>query len=468
MKRSIWFIVCIITGLFLAAGLFVFASDYEGNAERFVAGTVINGVDCSGMTVPEAQEALTNARNGAELTIERGGETLATLTDLNLSYEIEDALQEIVHGSILRMHLPETLPGNAGKNKTVPMAVSELPESMHATLTSYNFLNQEYTQQTQDAYVDLSDFDFNIVPEVQGDNIDKERFVEAVLDAIRDGKTTLAFQASDYYDLPNVTADDPDLLNYQEFCKEHLSQQITLEFFDGDMTIPPSALAKMKVQGADGNIALDEEAITAYAVDLANAHTTVGGTRTFTTASGATIEVSGGNYGYIVDAEAEAAQLKEDLQQNDNVTREPNYSAVPYGGGKGVNGDIGNSYAEVDVSAQTAYLFIDGQQIISTPVVTGKESTGHATPSGVFGISYLDRNATLRGRNDDGTKYESKVKYWMPFNGGIGFHDADWRRRFGGSIYITNGSHGCVNMPPSIVPEWYSYMTPGFPVVVHR
>ena len=39
------------------------------------------------------------------------------------------------------------------------------------------------------------------------------------------------------------------------------------------------------------------------------------------------------------------------------------------------------------------------------------------------------------------------VTYWMPFNGGIGFHDATWRGCFGGQIYIWSGSHGCVNMP---------------------
>ena len=38
----------------------------------------------------------------------------------------------------------------------------------------------------------------------------------------------------------------------------------------------------------------------------------------------------------------------------------------------------------------------------------------------------------------DGTySYEQPVTYWMPFNGGIGFHDADWRPYFGGDRYLT-------------------------------
>lgn len=51
----------------------------------------------------------------------------------------------------------------------------------------------------------------------------------------------------------------------------------------------------------------------------------------------------------------------------------------------------------------------------------------------------------LRGsQKADGTyEYEEKVEYWMPFDGGIGFHDAPWRDEFGGDIYLTSGSHGC-------------------------
>ncbi len=37
----------------------------------------------------------------------------------------------------------------------------------------------------------------------------------------------------------------------------------------------------------------------------------------------------------------------------------------------------------------------------------------------------------------DGTySYEQPVTYWMPFNGGIGFHDADWQPYFGGDRYL--------------------------------
>ena len=45
-----------------------------------------------------------------------------------------------------------------------------------------------------------------------------------------------------------------------------------------------------------------------------------------------------------------------------------------------------------------------------------------ATPSGVYRLDWKAKDFVLRG---DG--YASPVSFWMPFNGGIGLHDASWR-----------------------------------------
>ena len=66
-----------------------------------------------------------------------------------------------------------------------------------------------------------------------------------------------------------------------------------------------------------------------------------------------------------------------------------------------------------------------------------------------------------------GETYATPVKYWMPFNGNIGMHDASWRKEFGGEIYRTNGSHGCINLPEEIAETIYGYVEQGFPVVCY-
>lgn len=55
----------------------------------------------------------------------------------------------------------------------------------------------------------------------------------------------------------------------------------------------------------------------------------------------------------------------------------------------------------------------------------------------------------------------------MPFNGGIGIHDAIWRSQFGGNIYKTNGSHGCVNAPPYLAQKIFENIEPGTPIVCY-
>mgnify|MGYP000299700772 CR=1 FL=1 len=91
------------------------------------------------------------------------------------------------------------------------------------------------------------------------------------------------------------------------------------------------------------------------------------------------------------------------------------------------------------------------------------------TPPGIFTLNSKSSPSVLRGEmTANGTySYEQPVTYWMPFNGGIGFHDANWQPTFGGSRYLTNGSHGCVNMPPAKAGELYNLISAGTPVVCH-
>lgn len=91
------------------------------------------------------------------------------------------------------------------------------------------------------------------------------------------------------------------------------------------------------------------------------------------------------------------------------------------------------------------FFYKEGKLVVESDFVSGNESRGWSTPAGVYPLTYKQRNATLKGEN-----YATPVSYWMPFNGGIGMHDAYWRSSFGGKIYKTNGSHGCINLPPAV------------------
>ena len=145
---------------------------------------------------------------------------------------------------------------------------------------------------------------------------------------------------------------------------------------------------------------------------------------------------------------------------------QPAAEAVPENTGvisSPVNMEItGGNYIDINISTQTLTLFQNGIATYAVPVVTGNVRAGHNTPEGLFSVQYKQLDRTLKGED-----YESFVHYWMRIVNNVGIHDASWRSNFGGNIYMTNGSHGCINVPPSLMPPLYEVVPVGYPVWVH-
>ena len=151
-----------------------------------------------------------------------------------------------------------------------------------------------------------------------------------------------------------------------------------------------------------------------------------------------------------------------------------------YGQTKYVNSSylVISSWVEVDISDQIVTLHKkNGTKYVSS-CVTGNVSAGNATPTGVYNIYYKQYSPSFLGETLSGaSKYakndillmgDARVGYWMPFNGSIGFHDASWRTEFGGTIYKTNGSHGCVNLPKEAAKQIFLNIDQGTMVRVHE
>jgi len=168
-----------------------------------------------------------------------------------------------------------------------------------------------------------------------------------------------------------------------------------------------------------------------------------------------------GGFGWKTDRAAVTEELLKMLEEGAVTKAEPVYSnTAPW---HGMN-DIGNSYVEADLSNQHLYLYSKGELVFETDFVSGamNSTPDCITPAGVFDITYKTTNAVLRGSD-----YETPVSYWMPFYGNYGMHDATWRWEFGGDIFMTNGSHGCLNLPLDSAATIYNYMHEGFPVICY-
>ena len=121
---------------------------------------------------------------------------------------------------------------------------------------------------------------------------------------------------------------------------------------------------------------------------------------------------------------------------------------------------VAPTYIDVSIDTQTLVYYVNGVPALITPCVTGQP--GRGTPRGVFAI-----NSCVPGKYLTGPTWHVWVNRWMRFCGNCGIHDASWRKSFGGEIYKTNGSHGCVNIPHDQAVQLYSMVGVGTPVIVH-
>lgn len=208
-----------------------------------------------------------------------------------------------------------------------------------------------------------------------------------------------------------------------------------------------------------GRIVIDDDNVRTWVAQLAEDYDTWKAEREFRTTRGDVVTVAYDTYGTQIDAAAETEYLLEALETDFSETQVhiPAYSHQGFV--RGLD-DIGDTYIEIDMTEQRMYYYADGELALETEVVTGDTGKRMGTPSGVNFVYNMQRNRTLRGSG-----YVSFVKYWMPIKGGVGIHDAGWRKAFGGEIYKNNGSHGCINTPTDVMGELYEMAEVGTPVI---
>lgn len=465
MKRAIIFLgtlaVLVIVALGLMTNQYKQTDDYT--SYRFDEGYIINGVRCYDMSYGDAVEKITEEWNAKDiLVVGTMDEPLAVLKEYDCTYSITDQVARIKKDHPVLGALNHYL--NLPVSIQIPMKVTSCSVDFKESITDLDFLHRENVSQTKDAYVDMTKPDFPIVEEVYGNNPDPERFFEDILACIELGQTRFQFNEEDYIARPKVKSDDPQLLAYQKFCRDYLGQKITYNIGEDPYTLSQDELLELLDEDLSGKA--DEEAVTDFVKKIAKKYDNIEAEKTtFKTFAGKTVTVEEATYGWSVDQEGEAAQLVKDINSHKDVSREPVWATQGFGEYKD---GIGNTYIDIDVTLQRLTYYEDGQKKISFDVVTGCRNTGTTTPTGLFSVLNKATNINLKGSNVDGSKYTSFVNYWMAFLGSsYGMHDATWRSSFGGDIWITSGSHGCVNCPPDRIPELYNMVEYNTPVLIH-
>lgn len=441
----------------------------EADETKFVQGTSVNGLGIGSLTVDEAAGRIGSFYSSEyKLTIkERGGkEEYINGPDIGFTVGLPDGfLQEILN----QQNAGGRLSGPDVDNKhRIDMTNTFNADALTAKINELNCISGSSIVTTADAHVSAyqEGQPFTIIPEVRGNNVYPEKVAEAVRAAVTAGSSEVNLEESGCYYEVQITSDNAQLAELRDTMNRCREMSITYTFGENSEVLDAAGICSWITGTQDGVIMVNRDQALAYVQSLAAKYDTAGTTRTFRTATGRDVSVSG-PYGWKIDQNAETDALIGMIRTGESQSREPQYASAAV---DHTAQEWGNTYVEVDLTGQHVYMTKDGAVVWDAPCVTGNSAKNYDTPAGIYSLTYKERDRVLRGakRADGSYEYESPVSYWMPFNGGIGLHDANWRGSFGGSIYKNNGSHGCVNLPPAKVKALYDMVYKGMPVICYH
>ncbi|MBE6876990.1 MAG: hypothetical protein E7496_09810 [Ruminococcus sp.] len=453
----------------IIAAYFIGAVSYQG---KFLPRTYINSLSVAGMTTEEAHNALLEEKEVKDLTLitPKGESVVFAAQDFKAEYTIPSgALNEAA---------------NEGNFNWVSKLFKS---SEYAVKYDYNYseedlknLIQSYdwgSEVSQNAKIVRADSGkFEIQPETLGDKFDTNTLLNYIMEQLSAGKNTITMEESGCYENYRAKVKATDLEDDLEVYNRYANCNITFDFEDRKKLLDNDTIISWLLTKEDGSfvttsghdIPLNQDAIAEFVAEMADETDTFGKDHEFYATLDGWITVPwtyASCYGWQIDQKATVEQIIELINAGDPVVVEPVYTAWGTGYTRATD-DIGTTYIEVDISAQHFWYYRDNEVIMDYDIVSGTETNSERrTPRGICQIVGHVKGKTLGTYAVQG--YEQWVDFWMPFNYyGCGFHDLS-RGSYGGSVYMYNGSHGCLNMRWSEAQNLYNNIEDGLPVIVH-
>ncbi|MGC4019570.1 MAG: peptidoglycan binding domain-containing protein [Muricomes sp.] len=461
--KKLWIIpACIVAVLVL---VYVGGSVFFAN--HFLLNTKINGHDFSGKSAADVETFFKGQVKGYKLTVLEKDNKSDTIegSDISLAYKENDSIKKAL-GKQNGFLWPVSF--FAEKSSKVTVEVSYDQSALDGKIQSLQAVNAEQIP-AKSAAPKFDGEKYVIEPEVIGTAVDMDALNKKVHQYISEFKSELNMEKEKCYSMPKYTSKSEEVKKACDTMNNYVKASITYTMTQPEVV--DKALISTWLSVDDNmNVTFHEDAVKAWLTAFGDKYDTVATTRTITTPTGKVAEVSGGTYGWSIDEDKEFEALINSIKAGETVSKEPAYYQTA-----AVHGpqDWGNTYAEVDLSAQHMWYIVDGAVALETDVVTGEPIPEKITPEGVFDILETQRDKILVGDIKPETgkpEYETHVTFWMRITWtGIGFHDAIWQSAFGGSLnQIPDvGSHGCVNMPYDKAEALFNMLAVGTPVIVH-
>ena len=445
-------VLVILFSVYLGVGIFFI--------KHFYYNTTINGKAVGGRTISEIEAILQNeAKSYSVILEERGDRSEVILGDeIGYTYELGKQIADLKKEQKAFGWLTQVWHEKDLKVTLQPTYDEALLKARFNALECLLPLN---SVPPKDAILAFKDDTYVIQEGDKGSKVIEDALYKALEEAVLEQKIAINLEDKNCYEVASYTAESKELIAKREALNDYVDIQVTYYFGDRTEVLDGEEIHGWIAIDENNEVTLDEAAVKDYVKQLAMTYDTLYTARQFKTSVGSTVTVVGGDYGWRMDQEKESDVLIELLKKGkQKVSREPEYEREAW---SRHTDDIGDTYVEINLTRQYLWLYKNGMLITEGNIVTGTGTNSHATPEGTYGIDYKQKNAILRGPG-----YASPVSFWMPFNSGIGIHDATWRDSFGGSIYVYNGSHGCINTPYELSKTIFSEVEAGMPVICYK
>jgi hypothetical protein len=427
-------------------------------AKHFFFNTIINGADVSLKAHEDAEDIIRSYIKDYKLQLlERKGEVEQIIgQDIGMQYNEKNSISKIYHeknsfkwiGSLLKE-----------QKYYVDDLIVYNKDILENKIQQLNCLNKDVIE-PQNVSFKYSNGSYEVIEEVYGNKINKDKLDKAIEMSILKEETKLDLNEKLCYENPKYTLNSHKTLETKNLLNKYVLTNITYKFESQYEILDGNIINEWLSVDENLETVISEIAVMKYVQGLVKKYDTVGIARNFKTSTGKIVEVKGGLYGWKINHAAETKALIENIKLGEVLEKEPIYAqkALPRG-----ENEIGNTYVEINITKQHVWFYKAGKLITQGAVVTGKPIKGRATVLGTYMLNYKQKGATLIGHD-----YEAAVTYWMPFYGNIGLHDASWRYSFGGDIYKRRGSHGCVNAPFYLAKTIFENIEDGTPIICYE
>ena len=289
---------------------------------HFYVNTQINGKDFSGKNAEAVKKYIKEQVDGYELKIIEQNQQTDVIrgTDISLEYKENGSIQKALDGQNPLLW-PKAFFSKSSTDVTVEVGFDE--NALESEIQSIQAVTQDQTE-PQSAHPQFDGTSFVVEPEVYGTQVDTEVLEKKVEEYITEFKDELNMLDEGCYTLPKYTSDSPEVQAACDTTNEYLKASITYKMKE-NVVVDKTLISEWLSYDENMNVTFDEDKVKEWMREFGKTYDTVGSTRTITTPTGKTVNVSGGTYGWSVDEATEATALIESIKKGEVIEKEPTY-----------------------------------------------------------------------------------------------------------------------------------------------